>query len=505
MISSGCGNVEKQNTPPSPTTTPDVENLPTGMPSATIQFAEKPMTSVPKPSEQQTATPTPEPEYEYLSVNNIKVAIDKEGLPAFYRLPDGKKVGFDRGKMIRLREKALENRGAEVITVIRSDEEKEEPKFKGTKEKPLTPNLPEDILSEEEQEKRGIKIIQAPQNPKHPKPINLYIRKGSFEEGGTLKFYQDNPGHKLTIALVDAPFVAQRFLQDSRYDEVKNWLSEEKNPEEMIEGYREYLVKTINENEDYIGYTSFYRARDQARLFVLDKGLLSNEEILKRINKPRDSGLALYKRETTATVGTSVECTMGESGWICRQYPLPTAYKTERPDESAIFLPIGESEEVFDPYIPFYKSDLHFLYFDSWGKAQGIRLYMGDISEAGHGLKPRSHQTYPKPEDFEFRSSARREENEYPFGGQGIGLLTRHEFQHNVLGFQMEALGEIPNHNEYDTDMAAMQTIREAWGKWEKSGFKDNSGYYFVFSLPEGGYILTKNKSPSESAAPPKL
>jgi len=58
LIASGCGNFEKQNAPPPPTPTPAVSELPTGMPSATIEF-----TRTPPPTE-TPAIPTPTPTLE---------------------------------------------------------------------------------------------------------------------------------------------------------------------------------------------------------------------------------------------------------------------------------------------------------------------------------------------------------------------------------------------------------------------------------------------------------
>lgn len=93
----------------------------------------------------------------------------------------------------------------------------------------------------------------------------------------------------------------------------------------------------------------------------------------------------------------------------------------------------------------------------------------------------------------------------YPYGAQTAGLTLRHESAHDEFIAQKFMKGEAPHYSEYDTDMKAMETIRNAWERWERSEFTDNSGYYFIFSLPEGGYILTENKSPTNSTAPEKL
>jgi len=64
LISSGCGNVEKQNIPPPPTPTPAVAELPEGMPSATVEFTDSRIAPViptsPTPTPEQTPIPTQE-------------------------------------------------------------------------------------------------------------------------------------------------------------------------------------------------------------------------------------------------------------------------------------------------------------------------------------------------------------------------------------------------------------------------------------------------------------
>lgn len=487
IISSGCGNVEKQNTPPPPEPTPAVSQV-EKMPSESIQFTRTP------PSTETSSTPSlTESQFEHMSINGIDVALDKEGLPVFYKTADGKKVGFDRDEMRRIKTKAIENKEPEVITVIRSEEEKGESKFQGTKERPLTKKLPKDVVSEEELAERGIKIIQAPQNPNNEKPINLYIREGAFEEGALLHAYENQANKdaesslQLTIALVDAPFVAQRFLQDSRYDDVRSSLDSE-NPEELIEEYRQKLLEDLERSRTFSKKhnSNNDEAYDKAELMVLDNGILSKEEILKRIKPSKaKGGSSILAGLHTGFVSTTIG---GSATGVKEGY-------------TTIFISVGVPKENFFKNV----TDLSHMYFGADGKFNFSKLYITHPLNTLPNLEPKKEQGYPRPEDLELNPSAAREKNDYPYGVQTPGFGLRHETQHNVLTTQALIKGQKSNPNEYDTDMAAMQTIRESWDKWETSGFKDNSGYYFVFSLPEGGYILTENKSPFESAGSPKL
>ena len=82
LISSGCGNIDNPSFP-----APNIEN--------------------------STPAVAPLPNFE-----NIKVAVDEEGLPVEYVLPHGKKVSFDREEVKKIREKAISSKEPEIIKII---------------------------------------------------------------------------------------------------------------------------------------------------------------------------------------------------------------------------------------------------------------------------------------------------------------------------------------------------------------------------------------------------
>src|SRR3989344_192344 len=440
-----------------------------------------------------------ESQFEHMSVNGVNVALDKEGIPVFYTTADGKKVGFDREEMRRIRAKAIECKEAEVITVIRSEQE-ENYKFRPTKERQETKRLPKDTVSSEELERRGIKIIQPPQNPDNEKPMNLHIREGAFEEGAPLHIYKNQKDSginaKLTIALIDAPFVAQRFLQDTRYDEVKGELPEE-DSEKLIDEYRKSAISNL-QSTSYSSNQASYRAQ----LLVLEKGILSKEEILKRIKptKTQEKYMADQKIVKGLHLGTvSIPIGYDRSGMEKEGQNSSMQGNLISPPvkeaSTTIFISIGKSNENYFDEI----TDLSHMYFNSDGEFKFRKLYITHPLNTMGGMEIRGSQTHPSPSDFKLNSSASQENDEYPYGAQTPGILVRHEVQHNVLTTQRILKGEESNESEFDADMAAMESIIEARDKWESSGFKDNSGYYFVFSLPEGGYILTGNQPTASS------
>lgn len=210
--------------------------------------------------------------------NGGKLLYDtKEDIPLRYVFPNGKQVNFDKVEMERLKGKATASGEPEIITVIPYGQKEKPSKFRHTPEHPQTLNLPKDVLTTEELEKRGITIIQPPKNPDYPNPVNLYIRKGAFEEGAPLADF-NNTGRKLTIALVDAPFLAQRFLQDPRYDNVKDILHPE-DPKQIIEDYKQDLLASVRREEGR--KRMFQYSYAVAALGALNKGMLTDKDILK--------------------------------------------------------------------------------------------------------------------------------------------------------------------------------------------------------------------------------
>ena len=153
--------------------------------------------------------------------------------------------------------------------------------------------------------------------------------------------------------------------------------------------------------------------------------------------------------------------------------------------EPIIFLAVGQITFDLNREVLFFDKDGHF-------GADNKNIFPDVPSDT----RPNPSQTHPNPDDFQMNPNASSNDpKSYPYGAQTPGQSLRHEAEHNVL----EAQGIF---NEYHTDMRAMEGIRDAWERWEKSGFTDNSGYYFVFSLPPeegGGYILTKKTKPNNT------
>ena len=436
MISNGCGNVDMPTY--SPTATPAPISL-SGTPRPPTEVSGLAL-SVQSPTHEAPRAQ----DYKCLTFKNVKVFIDKEGLPVEYVLPDGKKIQFDKVEIERIREKAIYDKEPEVISVISLDR-----LSNFSTEHPKVTELPEDVLSEEELEKRGVEIIQDNENDYG----RLYIREAAFEKGALLEDF-NNTGRKLTInisyygEILDTPKIKGMSLDELRAEGIKN-------EEEHIEVARILTGRAIN---------SPYRLRPHANVKYYEDFLIDAKARLYAYNKfdYRDDILNLRSD---------------------RQYAG------------------GLYSRGYDPKIdiflrnPYFK-DLLAFYFSADGE---FKI---------HSNSPDIRESYPNPASFE-KERFKMGDREYVYGpssSRALGFLLGHELSHDKLIQQRINKGKTPIDSESDTDLIAMAELIGAWEKWEKSGFTDNTGDYFIFSLPrEQRYILTENKSPAGSSAPKKL
>lgn len=461
--------------------------------------AESPNANSPSPKEQTPASaPLPSfatPSTENLSLNK-RVILDKDGFAVKYVLPDGKKVSLDREEVKKLSEKAIASGEPEIIAIVPKNETPER-KFQYTPEKPRTRHLPKDVLSPKELKKRGITIIQPPPSVDHPRPVNLFIREGAFKEGERLAEI-NRIDHPLTIVLVDGPFLGERFLQDSRYDTVRPMLKQpNENQEEIIERYKQSLINSLEDTR--LGRVRWIDKNERillvkAEIAAMAKGFVGKEAILTNMAMPD----GIYARDKF-TVGLHVMRAQSSSTTVLRVHVDDSSVTTEEKEEekhpvektskkSTIFVSVGEQSP---------KTSFTYIYFKPNGSLAHGDSRIGFLAYTPESnMIPKARQTHPNPKDFKLDSQASHENNDYPYGAQTPGLLARHEDEH------------IYTFNEFDADMNAMEGIKRAYRRWVESGFTDNSGYYFVFSLPPeegGGYILTEHKPSSDSTAPYKL
>ncbi|MDO8599828.1 MAG: hypothetical protein Q7R44_00240, partial [bacterium] len=172
----------------------------------------------------------------------------------------------------------------------------------------------------------------------------------------------------------------------------------------------------------------------------------------------------------------------------CTKDGCSTTQKTVNDEEKRVTTrtPYGDSTIVIAVGKTF--QEFQGLFFDELGNLVSVGRRYGRS-----GLN--SDQTYPDPSSFKLNPNASPKGPDfYPYGAQTLGFALRHEISHDILMAQQWNNSGTMDTNEYDTDMKAMESLKQAWERWVNSGYKDNSGYPFILRLPDGTYILTRKK-----------
>lgn len=388
-----------------------------------------------------------------LEAGGYRVFLDKEGLPYKYLDPEGTEVLLDIDRVKQARKFSIENWEPEVAHIISAPKTSIDigVPISISPDKPFVKDLPEDVLSVEKLAERGVKIIQADNT-------NLYIRKQAFSEGGLMAQFDGK--RKLIIAVVNSSVVVPAAVSDPKYWEVANLL------DPLITTIQEYKEKRMVEISEHLekARNDFKNSRSKNTPISVMNGL---ESIL------IDVKVVKYRYENTSSdeelLAEASSSTRREAGI----YYNPAISGIE--DTAVIFVAAGTMQKT--------KEEIEIV-FDASGKCSlqrsSFTTLMGDFT-------PNIADSFPSPGEFTVNLKAGADDPAaYPYGAQTAGQVLRHELMHDELIWEKEKLNE----SEYDTDIKAMEGIGKASENWTK--FRDNSGYYFVFSLPnDSGYILT--------------
>jgi hypothetical protein len=405
---------------------------------------------------------------------SVKVGIDAEGLPVKSILPTGEEVKFGAKKAREVRELAKHTQEPEIAEIVgipvKEDRENIgnadfiEDHFEPTEAHPKVEELPEDVLTEQQLRERGIRIVQTDK-------VKLYLRKSAFEEGGALHGL-DGRGHSINIVLVDGAVVTEELLVDEQHKPFKSLLG--KRTKEI----QEFRKKKIEESAAIVdrskaGYAYFFQeykaGRGEYSTFYANILLDAKAQAPVWKEHITDGEAYVYMASHGATQGDAAGLYVSPNNNIAN-----------------LFVTAGSSE---------FKSDLAYLYFDHEDKlkvrVKPLEYRQNDYVESSGSesdYTPRISQTHPDPAGFTLNENAKPSDpKSYPYAGQTPGLVLRHEVAHHEL---IGGNPKNPNYSEYDTDMRAMRGIREAWEKWVSSGYRDDSGYNFVFQT-QRGIILT--------------
>lgn len=302
----------------------------------------------------------------------------------------------------------------------------------------------------------------------------LYIRKGAFEEGQPLAGIRDkDPNRTLTIVLFDEEFVSPFYMQDERYlpyaysmprstvdalhfrsekiEESKKKLEEQRTDPGLF-GQRklESILTEKSKLFHYMHIASNYELLEQAAFeFEVDRIVDDNDSDDNDDDKHRKVARGAYATNIFTT-------------------------------DATIYLPVGTDSDQNGKFLR--------VYFDGNGQ-----VMVDEYAKVGISKLPyfQRKDSFPDPELFMRDVLANCENGGYPHGAQSIGHTLRHELFHEK-GMGQEGLEK---DCEADVDNAAMDGIEVAWETWESSGYKDYSGYNFIFSTPDGdGYALTATR-----------
>lgn len=443
----------------SPTETPEPEIAPV-TPTVTPETIPTPIPATHAPTPTPSPTETPKPEYSYVYASGlIKIAIDKSGAPVSYTSADGETVSFDQEKIEELRQEAIATKEPVVINMIplpQSDTPNPAYLDQYSPEHPKVDELPEDTLSDEQLAEKGIRIVQAPNT-------SLHIRQGAFEKGGQ---FEDllNEKKNITIVLVDGPTVAANYMQDPRYAEFFNHHVPQ--IEGSISQFRDRIIARSQEGLEYLrknekpeNYESLLL---DAKIAINNYQTMTDEEIAKFMPSEAVSGRYIYTYDYDRDSNFN------------RLSTIPTK-------KSFIFIAVGTNITY-----PEYSV----LYFDSNGNFDNTKKFYNGLDST-----PQPKYTHPNPDEL-YKNPNVSPSNPYIYMDPNIGLTLEHEEAHRQFYEKNIEEGISHEDGERNADLEAGRRLAEAWEKWEKSGYTDNSGYNFVFSLPPekgGGYILVGN------------
>lgn len=331
---------------------------------------------------------------------------------------------------------------------------------------PSPGELPPDLLTEEELKRAHIKIYPTPH-------VQLHLRRGVLE----LPLFKDASQGKLdevVIALVNHDTVSWEATESLPPDAKLLWRNFNKDP---IEEWREREFKNLKARqlqleEELRGYKQ-----------VDEESELRFKETLKRYF-PEEMGRRQLEDfyEARRKYGAKREELEKLLNMIknLKEIEPPEEIKEEARDSFAIGL-------IIDGRLDFKKDPKFFQRHPEFTNKVFIYLAVGGK------LKPKPQQSYPDPEWLKSHAEL-WEGRVVGVGDSSLGYALRHEIGH----FESSGRGDKRGYKtEPEADAFAMNSLVEAWRKFQSSG--DTSGYSFVFVTAEG-LTFTKKRESSPDA-----
>ena len=387
----------------------------------------------------ETPTELPKSKTEYKS--GFTLQYDESGLLTSYETKSGIIVKLDQDKVKQLKETAASSQESQIIDIAKGDTKPEyQEEFKPTFEKPLTTEMPADIISEQELNQRGITIIQT------EKGAQLSIRKAAFNKGELLAAYTKDGKNKLKIILFDTGSIPISMDENATNTYRQN----------QIELHQSRIDLIRAELQKYIALNDAKSAK------MMDQSIL-------------DEKILLLKYENASDTQIQSEAS---------QRPQVGLYK-----DNIVYIAVGKNNNVSN-------QSMNVISIDPTGR---VNISAPIQTSINLDMRPKLDQSYPNPSYFNEIPGAKAPaeknayifEDSYKYSNGTPGFSLRHELEHDNK-ITLYPTGDFTfDTSEFRTDEAAMKTIQEAFENWIKNG--DNSLYYFMFTNPDGSMILTKS------------
>jgi hypothetical protein len=444
----------------------------TGISQAAAVIAAEEQPPQHKPPEAASAAPNE------THLNGFRVFFDGEEMPTHYITPGGEEVRLDRKKLLEAKRNAIQNKEIEFVKILPAEAKIDEPPSPSL-EHPVLSEKPTNALSEEQLEKRGIKIVQSPH-------VEFFLRAPAFEEGGVFETFTEGGPRKLKIVLVDGPVAAAPFIQDKRYDEVRPYLEDrtylnkddflspefaqefKKKQENLLASLRKQLEQAASNPE----YTRSMIQAAKETLYKLDN--LGEEDLLK-----------FLAEKTTSRSGLYIPPYDPEKPHYFK-YPEKSR---QEPGTAVLFIAAGESVQPVEEVK---------MFFDENGKFQ----IKSEANPYRRSFLPTEKDSMPDPGRYKPDIEANpMDPNSYPYGAQDVIAVIYHEGEHDAMIGAAVHKGEIPDTSEYQTDIRFIQRLHSVRRRWVDSGFTDDSLSAFGFRLRNGRFIIFRRNTSDRTAA----
>lgn len=428
---------------------------------------------------------------------------DMNGVPTKIITLKGEEITLDnktRDRIVQYRNNVVDYKEPEILMTRKVQIVSPEKPIENPLQHPILKELPKDVLSNDELQKRGINIYQA-------NTSNLYIRESAFEEDGPLatfaKYKEKYPDAELNIVLLDSPDAYSGEISDDRIP--SNILERIKRDKiitkQQIEDERSRLIKTrsLSLEEARNKYKEAIDNNEKDLISRYASLIIDEKIVIEELKNKTDYEIRADLLKSKKNIASGVFYT--GLGTAKNAATIVLGVKDVPNRSTTTIVRINPDGKIND-------------YQETW---TSTNFFQSSIS---------SSLSRPNPESFRLNPAANpNDPASYPYGIQNIGQALRHEIAHFDLShyrmslwldeysnWMRENLGKPEDQrspkpkdtataSEYLTDMRAMDGITKAWEKCKANNYTNCTGYSFIFSLPDNsgfieGTLQDKNKNP---------